>query len=274
VAFWKGGRPSPLGPPGPDSRPGGSFVARPGGPWPPALGRPARLAEQRRRLPPSAWERLFENRWTAAEDRLAHAEDVADCAVLDGPLAPQAGTRYAVGLDVGLTHDRTVAVVCHLEDRAGVCDSPATQRVVLDRLAVWAGSPGSPAELAVVEEWVAQAATSFNRARVVCDPWQAVGMAQRLRRRGNAVEEFTFSSASVGRLAATLHQLLANRALVLPHDPELLEELAHVRLRESAPGVLRMDHDPDGHDDRAVALPLAAHHLLNAPPRRRSRLIV
>jgi hypothetical protein len=46
--------------------------------------------------------------------------------------------------------------------------------------------------------------------------------------------------------------------LALPDDAELLEELATVRLRESTPGVYRLDHDASGHDDRAVAIGLAA----------------
>jgi hypothetical protein len=89
---------------------------------------------------------------------------------------------------------------------------------------------------------------------------------QRLRSRGVQCDEFTFSSSSVGRLASTLHLLLRNRRLVLPDDPELLEELTNVRLRETSPGVLRMDHDPDKHDDRAIALALAAHRLLERTP--------
>jgi len=47
----------------------------------------------------------------------------------------------------------------------------------------------------------------------------------------------------------------------LPDDPELIDELANLRLRETSPGVLRIDHDPDKHDDRAIALALAAHRL-------------
>jgi len=54
----------------------------------------------------------------------------------------------------------------------------------------------------------------------------------------------TFSSASVGRLASTLHLLLRKRAFALPDDPELLDELANVRLRETSPGVLRMAPRP------------------------------
>jgi phage FluMu gp28-like protein len=70
----------------------------------------------------------------------------------------------------------------------------------------------------------------------------------------------------VGHLASTLHLLLRDRGLALPDDPELLDELANVRLRETAPGVLRMDHDPDKHDDRAITLAMAAHDLLNNAP--------
>ncbi|MGH3105019.1 MAG: hypothetical protein ACRDN6_13075 [Gaiellaceae bacterium] len=70
----------------------------------------------------------------------------------------------------------------------------------------------------------------------------------------------------MGRLASTLHLLLRNRDLRIPHDEELLDELANVRLWETSPGVLRMDHDPDRHDDRAIALSLAATALLERPP--------
>ena len=57
-------------------------------------------------------------------------------------------------------------------------------------------------------------------------------------------------------------QLLRERALRLPDDEALLGELASVKLRESSPGVYRIDHDADKHDDRAVALALAAQRLL------------
>src|SRR5581483_4176632 len=68
---------------------------------------------------------------------------------------------------------------------------------------------------------------------------------------------------SVGRLASTLVQLLRGRRLDLPADDgELADELKNLRLRETAPGVVRLDHDADRHDDRAVALALAATRLL------------
>lgn len=35
---------------------------------------------------------------------------------------------------------------------------------------------------------------------------------------------------------------------------------------KTSPGVIRIDHDPDQHDDRALALALAASKLLDRPP--------
>ena len=85
---------------------------------------------------------------------------------------------------------------------------------------------------------------------------------QRLRAKGVSVSEYPFSAQSIGRLASTLFLLLRDRMLRLPNDEALLDELASVRLRESSPGVLRMDHDSGHHDDRAIALALACHRLV------------
>ena len=212
---------------------------------------PGKVAEQRRRLPESLYQRLFENKWVSGEDRLVDAEDLAACVVLDGPLDPAAGRRYVIGLDVGLKRDSTVAAVCHLEGEA----------VFLDRMAVWTGSRLRPVRLGDVEEWVVKAAGQY-RARVVSDPWQAAQLVERLGRRGVRISEFPFSAQSVGRIASTLFLLLRDRNLRLPDDPELLDELSNVRLRETSPGVLRMDHDSGRHDDRAIALALACHRLV------------
>ncbi len=228
---------------------------------------PAYLAEQRAMLPASVYRRVHLNEWAAPEDRLTNVEDLAACVGHDGPLGPLEGTRYVIGIDLGLKHDRTVAAVCHLE-------GDGERRVILDRMEVWAGSARQPVDLAEVRDWLELTARSY-RAPVVADPWQAVGMIQELRRRGVRVEEFTFSQQSVGRLATTLHTSIRDRRLDLPDDPQLLEELSNVRLRETSPNVYRMDHDPDKHDDRAIALALAAHELLTAPaPRKPPRLHV
>lgn len=256
------------------------------------------LLDQEALLSAGQFARRHMNIWSGAEDALVTIEDLRRCVTLDGPLVPMPGVRYVMGLDIGLTKDRTVACVAHAErldgtdpgqsgwrdateseqyaamnrgepapDRVAVTDSSPV-RIVLDRMEVWTGSKKAKVPLAEVEAWIVQAHSSFNSAPLVADPYQAVGMAQRLRGVGVEVSEFAFGSASVGRLASTLHRLLRDGALALPDDEELLDELAHVRLIERTPGVVRMDHASGRHDDRAIALALAAMRLLERPPSR------
>lgn len=217
----------------------------------PAWMDPELVAEQRRRLPESSFRRLFLNEWVSGEDRLVSEEDLAACVVLDGAQDPEPGRRYVLGLDVGLKRDRTAACVCHLRD--GV--------VTLDRIETWEGTRLRPVSLSDLEEWIVMAASAYG-AHVVVDPWQAAMLVERLRRRGVRIDEFPFTAQSVGRIASTLYQLLHERALRLPDDEGLLDELRNVRLRETSPGVLRLDHDSGRHDDRAVALALATFRLV------------
>jgi hypothetical protein len=53
--------------------------------------------------------------------------------------------------------------------------------------------------------------------------------------------------------------------MALPDDEELLNELVTVRLRESSPGVYRLDHDSGQHDDSGVPPELAALALTEKP---------
>jgi phage terminase large subunit-like protein len=221
-------------------------------PGPPPWADRARLDEQRRRLLPSVFTRLFENVWTSAEDALVADEDLRACVVLDGPLEPRRGVRYRVGVDIGLRRDATAVAVGHAE---GVGPE---HRVVLDRMVRLVPRRGVEVALSDVEEAVLEVSRAYNGAAVSLDPWQGIGSAQRLRTRQVNVEEFAFTATSVGRLAAVLHQLLRDRKLALYPDRELLAELGRVRLRESSPGVVRMDHTASGHDDQAIALALMA----------------
>jgi hypothetical protein len=74
-------------------------------------------------------------------------------------------------------------------------------------------------------------------------------------------------------MATLLYRLITDRDLALPDDPELLEELANLRLKETSSGTLRFDHDSGRHDDRAVALALAATHLTERPPPGRAVIV-
>jgi phage terminase large subunit-like protein len=217
----------------------------------------AALAEQWRLLPESSYRRLHLNQWVSSEDRLVTAEDLEACTVAgSGPLAPERGTSYVMSLDMAFVNDQAVLCVCHRE-RDGL--------VVLDRMHCWTGSRVQPIREQVVEETLLEAWRSYHHPRVILDPWQTKGMAQRLRAQGVRVEEFVFSATSVGRIALALYRLLRDHDIELYDDEELLTELGRVQLRETAPGVYRMDHAHGEHDDRAVALAMCAHSLLERP---------
>jgi hypothetical protein len=139
--------------------------------------------------------------------------------------------KAALG-NVGLKKDRTVAAICHSEPVRTSEGSVIGTPVPLDRMRVWRGTQKQPVQLSEVEDWLLESAQQYRPLRIVFDPYQAVGMAQRLRRHGLAMEEFTFSQSSVGKLASTLHDAIREHQLALPDDPELLEEFANVRLRE------------------------------------------
>lgn len=217
---------------------------------------PGDLDEQRALLLPSEFARRWLNRWTAGEDRLTTREDLAACVTLPGPGDSVAGVRYVVSLDMGFVRDAAVAAVMHAD--AG--------RVVLDRLQVWKGSRQRPVSEAAVEAWLLQAHREFSGALVRLDPWQTKGLAQRLRAGGVRTEEFAFTAQSVGRLALTLYRLIREHRLAIFDDEDLVDELANVQLRQGAPGVYRMDHASGGHDDRAVAVALAADWLQGRAP--------
>lgn len=227
-----------------------------------------RLEGERRRLTEASYRRLFLNEWTEGDERLTSLGDLELAQILDGPQAWRNEFPYAIGVDLATKRDRTAVAVCHAEPvLLRQDDEVPNVRVALDRMSVWQGRRDAPVNLTDVEAWIEQASLDY-RAPVILDPYQGVLLAQRLRARGIPVTEFNFTSQSVGVLASTLYQLIRNRCLALPKDdPELIDELANVRLRETSPGVFRLDHDPDKHDDRAIAIALAAEVLMKPPPR-------
>jgi hypothetical protein len=226
----------------------------------------AMIEAERRSLTESAFSRLWENRWATGDDALVSAADLEAAAVLDGPLEPEPGCTYVLALDIGLVSDRTVVVVAHAE-RAE--DGPAY--VVVDRLWRWQGTKARPVDLGAVEATLVEAYRAYP-GTVICDPYQAAQMTQRLKTRGVPVRTFDFTTRSVGRLASTMLQLLRAHRLHLPRDPELLAELAEVRIIENAAGVPRLDHLAGHHDDQVVAIALAAQRLVERPAMSWGRL--
>ena len=212
-------------------------------------------------LRPSEYERLVLNIWSQDEDRAVSEEDWDFAAQEYTSLRPRAGIRYIILVDIGILNDASVMTVMHKEPiEPGNLLGP--QRAVVDHIERWKGNKKAPIQVSKVEDWLVDNAPKWNRAPVYADPTQFRGSIQNLNLRGVRAKEWNFTSTSVGEVATALVQTFRNRQIHVPNHPVLKDELLKVRLRESSPGVTRLDHDKGGHDDQAVTIGMGCRILI------------
>lgn len=238
---------------------------------------PEQLASLEGSLLPSAYDRLILNIWSESEDRAISPDDyelaqregfawgAAPAGIKGGGMRlrhPEPGVKYRCAVDVGTKSDATVITVGHKEPITEL-GPRGPQKVVVDHIERWQGSKKHPVQITPVRLRVAELSKEYNRARVSADPNQFIGTLQDLNREGVRAQEWTFSASSVGLIATALVQTFRNRLIEVPHSRVLQDELLSVRLRESAPGVTRLDHDRGAHDDQAVTIGLLCHLLLD-----------
>lgn len=206
------------------------------------------LDEQRRSLPPHVFARLHLNQWVEGVGAFLRFDEVESVFAGDVPEGGQA----AVGVDLGVAHDRSVVAVVRRVDELTVVDS----------LHTWEGSKNRKVALDEVEGAVLELSRKHD-APVVVDPWQAVLMSQRLRARGLNVIEYAFGGESRRKLFAVLLELVrTGRLRSRPHE-EFKRELLGLEISDTSSG-WRVDHRPGRHDDHVMAVALAAQHVTQA----------
>ena len=193
----------------------------------------------------------------------------ARASLLDGPVAPQPQTRYVIGARPRPEADSTVAAVCHADLVTRYQTASGLRGGHPDRARQDGGLGGNaaqPSRCTTSRSGSREASIDVQpRARPVRPLAGArVGAAASRPRRRLRASSCSRRRRS-GSSASTLHLLIRNHLLALPDDEKLIDELAAVRLRETSPGVVRMDHAHGQHDDRAIALALAATALLERP---------
>jgi hypothetical protein len=235
---------------------------------------PADLEALRRELLPSEYDRLVLNLWTEGEDHAITPEDWAVAAVpchhvVRAPAGIAGGgwrvahhdplQSYIITIDLGLKADATVIVVAHKEWTGTPGESNTV--MIVDHLERYVGSRKKHVPVAWVEERLMALAREYH-ARILADPYQMAGSIQKLRAAGFKIEEFPFTATSVSEIAHALVKAFHNRRITVPDIRDLETELLTVRLKETANGGIRFDHDADKHDDQAVALGIAAATLV------------
>lgn len=238
---------------------------------------PEDLAGLKRDLLPSEYERLVLNIWSESEDRAITPEDynrakqrswrsgVAPAGNKGGGARirhPQENVSYIITVDIGIKNDATVLCVAHRE-RLSV-DPHAPYTLIVDHLERWAGSKRNHVQIERVKSRIIELSSEYNKASVYADPYQFANGVQSLKQIGVQAQEWPFTATSVGQVATSLVQVFHNGLVQVPDTPELETELLAVKLRESTPGVTRLYHDSNGHDDQAVAIGMAAHLLVSS----------
>jgi hypothetical protein len=219
------------------------------------------LASLQWQLRPSEYERLVLNIWSEDEDRAVSEEDWEYAAQEYKSLRPRQGVRYIICVDIGILNDASVMTIMHKEP-IDIAHPLGPQRVVVDHIERWKGSKKKPIQVSKVEDWLVEQAPLWNRAPVYADPTQFRGSIQNLNLRGVRAKEWNFTTTSVGHVASALVQTFRNRQIHVPNLPVLKDELLKVRLRETTPGVTRLDHDRFGHDDQAVTIGMGCRILI------------
>ena len=219
------------------------------------------LESLRWQLRPSEYDRLVLNIWAQDEDRAVSEEDYEYAAQSYKNLRPRRGIRYIICVDIGILNDASVMTIMHKEP-IDPANKLGPQRVVVDHIERWKGSKKKPVRVSDVEDWLVQQAPEWNRAEVFADPTQFRGSIQNLNLRGVRAKEWNFTTTSVGEVASALVQTFRNRQIHIPDLPILREELLRVRLRETTPGVTRLDHDKGAHDDQAVTIGMGCRILI------------
>ncbi len=229
------------------------------------------IDRMRATLPPQVYQRFVENKWVEGSGSFVTRQALSRC--VDDRLEPQSrgrsGVKYFLAVDLGLKKDRTAAAIVH---RSSGREISLSGSIVLDDLMVWEGRKGDPVSIAEVERWVEWAAKRFQLRRILIDPWQAASTVERF---AGLIEEFYFTPQSVARLSSNLFQLIQAGVLRLYPDEELETELVELQAEQTSWG-WRIDHKRNKHDDRAMAIGMAALAAISEPSRgpRLSRAVI
>ena len=243
----------------------------------------ARLAEQRRMLPPVAYNRLWGNEWSsgggdaltpadieaAFDDRLTEMVDPAQ-----GTQHRDAGWVFVTGVDLGLTRDSTAVVTL------AAVEGGRHSRIRLAGVRVWRPrQEGGKVDLSEVERYILDIDDRLGIEHVAIDPWQGELLGQRLelasehRRRNEGrtkwedpwVTMLPPTAANLRTQASLLIESFQDRRLQLFNCAALRRDLLKLRVEERSYGIrLVSPRDEHGHGDVASAFTLGlvkAHEL-------------
>lgn len=231
----------------------------------------ARIAKT---LPRGVARRVLYNIWVYEDDELVYLthDECKRCVQLGHELSlvPRfqavEGIRYYAAIDYGPKDDRTVCVVLHRERHGD------KYLIVIDRMDVrLRRHDEAEVPISWVEDWIEEVANArFHvnaNGKLVVDPYQMLNTIQKIEKQ-QPVERFEHRAGKENyKMAELVRTTVVNGELAwypdagtitTPDGEDTLEmELRGLKLKKMFYGY-RFDHDSGKHDDRVVAIGMAA----------------
>lgn len=243
---------------------------------------PETIAKLRRAVPPSEGDRLFGNKWIdpAAEHDYLRRAEVSVCERIGRDMRLSLRMRraykvdnYVAAIDYGPRRDRTALCVLHMDTDG---------HTIVDRLDVWQGSDETGnVKITDVQDWITQIDKNFSPCAWVVDPAQMEGTIQWMNTKGLPVCPWAARGGKANyEMAQHLRAMICEGRLAwyegcgnlevvdkikgTARVETLADELVALRVKRMPYGY-RFDHEHQKHDDRAVAITMAAIKALEYP---------
>lgn len=207
------------------------------------------IEEMRRTLRPVQFARLILNRWTSSESAFIDLDQWDACVDQDlSPIISQPTFPVWAGLDLGLKHDSTALITCGWTgDRIRV----ANHQIFIPR--------GTTLDIeSTAEQAILELRKRFALRQVFYDPWQGIGLAQRLTRAGIEMVEWSQTSGNLGLMAGNLLELIRRRKLICYPSRELRDAISKTVAIENSCGWRLGKAKQSDRVDPVIALAMAA----------------
>ena len=212
------------------------------------------LRDAKKRNSKSRYARLWLGQWTLQGGENFDEQDI-DYAFNRGAhelSEPEDDWVYLGGLDLGVSNDHSAFVImgCNVEK----------QELKMAYAKRWKPRRDTgEIDLMEIEDTVAELYDRFRLMGVWFDPFQAKLMAQRLKKQGYRMVDYSFTGKHLNLMAEAYKQVLEGRKIALydNYEIELEKDLSKLQIVEKAYGYrLEATRDAQGHADVATALVL------------------
>lgn len=207
------------------------------------------LTQQRNRLRPNTYKRLFRNEWTSGSENFVDSAVLDACTHNDYKRGLVFEKPVCAGIDIGLKHDTSAIVLVGAisKDTLAVIDHKCfipKKGVTLDL------------EKTVEAQMLAYS-KRYKIKAVFYDPFQFARSARTLQNAGLNMQEYPQTTGNTVAMSETLSGLLNNQSLMIYPDKELRQHLLNAEAKETPRGWRLVKRKQSRKIDIAVSLAMA-----------------